>query len=97
VIELSQMISDLAPEHINMVFYVSSGSEANDTILRLVRTTGTEGQPEQEGGDHPQERLSRLDHGRHLARRHGGHARARAICRFPAFTISTSPTGSVKA
>lgn len=46
VIELSQMLSDLAPEHINMVFYAGSGSEANDTILRLVRTYwALKGQP----------------------------------------------------
>lgn len=37
VIELSQMIADLAPEHMNMVFYGGSGSDANDTIFRLVR------------------------------------------------------------
>jgi putrescine aminotransferase len=46
VIELSQMLSDLAPEHINMVFYAGSGSEANDTILRLVRSYwALKGQP----------------------------------------------------
>ena len=37
VIELSALIAELAPEPYNQVFYVSSGSEANDTILRLVR------------------------------------------------------------
>ncbi len=37
VIELSQMIAKLAPEPYNQMFYVSSGSEANDTVLRLVR------------------------------------------------------------
>lgn len=37
VIELSEMIAKLAPEPYNQMFYVSSGSEANDTVLRLVR------------------------------------------------------------
>lgn len=37
VIELSEMIADLAPDHMNMVFYGGSGSDANDTIFRLVR------------------------------------------------------------
>lgn len=37
VIELSQKIAQLAPEPYNQMFYVSSGSEANDTVLRLVR------------------------------------------------------------
>jgi putrescine aminotransferase len=37
VIELSEIIADLAPEHMNMVFYGGSGSDANDTIFRLVR------------------------------------------------------------
>lgn len=37
VIELSQLIAQIAPAPYNQMFYVSSGSEANDTILRLVR------------------------------------------------------------
>ncbi|WP_417426403.1 aspartate aminotransferase family protein [Hoeflea sp.] len=37
VIELSRMLAELAPEHMNMVFYGSGGSDANDTIFRLVR------------------------------------------------------------
>lgn len=37
VIALSEKIAQLAPEPYNQVFYVSSGSEANDTVLRLVR------------------------------------------------------------
>jgi len=36
-IELSQKLADLAPPHINKVFYCSSGSEANDTVFRMVR------------------------------------------------------------
>ncbi|WP_340161811.1 aspartate aminotransferase family protein [uncultured Hoeflea sp.] len=46
VIELSEMLAGLAPDHINMVMYGSSGSDANDTILRLVRTYwALQGQP----------------------------------------------------
>lgn len=37
VIELSAIIAKLAPAPYNQIFYVSSGSEANDTVLRLVR------------------------------------------------------------
>ncbi|MEQ8307828.1 MAG: aspartate aminotransferase family protein [Hoeflea sp.] len=37
VIGLSEIIADLAPDHMNMVFYGGSGSDANDTIFRLVR------------------------------------------------------------
>ncbi len=37
VIALSEMIAKLAPDPYNQMFYVSSGSEANDTVLRLVR------------------------------------------------------------
>ncbi len=36
-IELAQLVTDLAPEHINHVFFTGSGSESNDTVLRLVR------------------------------------------------------------
>jgi putrescine aminotransferase len=34
---LSQRLAQLAPKHINQVFYGSSGSESNDTAVRLVR------------------------------------------------------------
>jgi len=34
---LSQKIAEIAPGNINQIFYGSSGSEANDTALRLVR------------------------------------------------------------
>ncbi|GGB53173.1 aspartate aminotransferase family protein [Roseibium aquae] len=36
-IELSRKLAELAPPHINRVFYCSSGSEANDTVFRMVR------------------------------------------------------------
>ncbi len=37
VIELSQMLSEVMPDGLNHFFYVNSGSEANDTIVRMVR------------------------------------------------------------
>ncbi len=37
VIELSARISELTPEGLNRIFYCSSGSEANDTVVRMVR------------------------------------------------------------
>jgi putrescine---pyruvate transaminase len=36
-IELSKRLAELTPEGLNHVFYASSGSEANDTIFRMVR------------------------------------------------------------
>lgn len=37
VVELSRKLAELAPENINQVFFGSSGSESNDTAIRLVR------------------------------------------------------------
>lgn len=37
VIALSARLAELAPAHINTVFFAGSGSEANDTNIRLVR------------------------------------------------------------
>ncbi|MBY6004126.1 aspartate aminotransferase family protein [Salipiger bermudensis] len=46
-IQLSARLAELAPGDLNNVFYASSGSEANDTNIRLVRTYWEEkGQPE---------------------------------------------------
>ncbi|WP_165667019.1 aspartate aminotransferase family protein [Metapseudomonas otitidis] len=46
-IELAKAISELAPEGMNHVFFTGSGSEANDTVLRMVRHYwATKGQPE---------------------------------------------------
>ena len=36
-IELSEKLAELTPEGLNQVFYASSGSEANDTLVRIVR------------------------------------------------------------
>ncbi len=44
---LAKRIAELAPEGLNHVFFASSGSEANDTNIRLVRTYWAElGKPE---------------------------------------------------
>ena len=46
-LELAKAIAELAPEGMNHVFFTGSGSEANDTVLRLVRHYwATKGQPE---------------------------------------------------
>ena len=37
VIALSEKLASVAPAHINHVFFAGSGSEANDTVLRMVR------------------------------------------------------------
>ena len=37
VAKLSAKLATIAPEHLNHVIYANSGSEANDTIIRLVR------------------------------------------------------------
>ena len=36
-IKLSEMITDLTPEGLNKIYFTGSGSEANDTMVRLVR------------------------------------------------------------
>ena len=36
-IELSEKLAQISPTQFNHVFYVNSGSEANDTVLRMVR------------------------------------------------------------
>jgi len=37
-IKLAEVLAEVTPPHINRVFFTSSGSEANDTVLRMVRT-----------------------------------------------------------
>ena len=47
VLELSKAIADIAPEGMNHVFFTGSGSESNDTVLRMVRHYWTiKGQPQ---------------------------------------------------
>lgn len=36
-LKLAETITDIAPDHMNTVFFTNSGSEANDTVYRLVR------------------------------------------------------------
>ena len=36
-IELAQLLAEISPPHLNHVFFTNSGSEANDTVFRLVR------------------------------------------------------------
>ncbi|HEX7931633.1 MAG TPA: aspartate aminotransferase family protein [Paraburkholderia sp.] len=46
VIELSALLAELAPEPFNHFFYCNSGSEGNDTVLRIVhRYWATQGRP----------------------------------------------------
>ena len=46
-IKLAEKLADLAPSHLNNVFFTGSGSESNDTVLRLVRHFwSVQGQPE---------------------------------------------------
>ena len=46
-LELAQLLSEVTPAGLNHVFYTSSGSEANDTVVRLVRRFwDLQGQPE---------------------------------------------------
>ena len=48
-IELSELLAEISPPQFNRVFYTSSGSEANDTIIRMVRTYwATKGEPERQ-------------------------------------------------
>ncbi|WP_277738577.1 aspartate aminotransferase family protein [Ferruginivarius sediminum] len=48
-IELAERLTALAPEGLNHVFFGSSGSEANDTIVRMVRHYwALEGKPEKQ-------------------------------------------------
>ncbi|SEO05631.1 aspartate aminotransferase family protein [Vreelandella aquamarina] len=48
-VKLAAKLSELAPEHINHVFFTSSGSEANDTVLRMVRRYwAIKGKPEKQ-------------------------------------------------
>jgi len=49
VLELAKAIAELAPPDLNHVFFTGSGSEGNDTMLRLVRHYwASKGQPEKQ-------------------------------------------------
>jgi putrescine aminotransferase len=48
-IELAELLTELTPPHINHVFFTCSGSDANDTVVRLVRHYwACEGKPEKQ-------------------------------------------------
>ncbi len=48
-IALSAKLAEIAPAHMNMVFFGNSGSDANDTALRMVRTFWQlQGKPEKQ-------------------------------------------------
>ena len=48
-VELAQLLSELAPAHMNHAFFGSSGSECNDTVVRTVRHYwASQGQPERQ-------------------------------------------------
>ncbi len=48
-VKLAAKLSDLAPAHMNHVFFTGSGSEANDTMLRMVRRYwALKGKPEKQ-------------------------------------------------
>ncbi len=75
-IELAELLAEVAPPGFEHVFYANSGSEGNDTIVRMVRRYwDVIGRARAPRRHQPPQRLPRLDHGRRLARRHGGHAR----------------------
>ena len=76
-IELARMLAEVTPPQFNHVFYTGSGSEANDTMVRLVRRYWQLLGPARAKRDHfALERLSRQHHGRRQPRRHEAHARA---------------------
>ena len=46
-VELTALLAEVAPPHMNQVFFTSGGSEANDTVVRMVRHYWASlGQPE---------------------------------------------------
>ena len=46
-VDLAEVLSQVTPEHLNHVFFTNSGSEANDTVVRMVRRYwDVQGKPE---------------------------------------------------
>ncbi len=49
VIELATLLAEVTPSHLNQVFFTGSGSECNDTVLRMVRHYwASKGQPDKQ-------------------------------------------------
>ena len=93
--QLADKIAASLPKRFQHVFFINSGSEANDTIVRFVRHYwALAGQALPQPHHRPPPRLSRLDHGRGHARRHEAACTAKAACRFPASITCCSPTGT---
>ena len=48
-VELAALLAEIAPKSFNRVFFTGSGSESNDTVLRMARTYwATRGQPDKQ-------------------------------------------------
>ena len=76
VVELSEMLFSLLPDHYSHAIYTNSGSEANEVLIRTdAALLADPRQAAEEDHDRPLERLPRLDPGQHRARRDEVHAR----------------------
>jgi putrescine---pyruvate transaminase len=76
-VELAAKLAEILPEGLNRLFYASSGSEANDTIVKSVwYYWNLLGKPEKEALHQPYARLSRRRPGVGQPHRHALHARA---------------------
>ena len=87
----------LIPGDLNHTFFASSGSEANDTNMRLVRRYwDLKGKPDKTIFVSPQERLPRLIHGQRRPWAAWRQCTPRAACRSRTSCTSASPTGTPK-
>ena len=88
-VELASALVEVTPPQFNHVFFTNSGSEANDTNLRLVHRYYTLlGKPDKETHHQSQQRLPRLHHRSGFTGRYERHARNRCT----AWTMSTTST-----
>ena len=88
-VELARALVEVTPAQFNHVFFTNSGSEANDTNLRLVqRYYSLLGKPDKEPDHQPQECLPRLHHRLGVTGRH----EVPCTSRRRAWTISTTST-----
>ena len=84
-IELAEKLKEIAPVPTSKVFFCNSGSEANDTQIKLVWYMNNALGPAAQEEDHqPGQGLSRRDHRRRLAHRACRSTIAISICRSPA-------------